>query len=245
MINNKPVIAMVCTFAEREGNIHLSQQSAGRDYCLNVINCGAIPVLVPSTDNVEYLKEYAEMCDGLFLMGGEDVDPALYNQERSEKCGRSNALRDMTEMKLLELFEAKKKPVFGICRGHQIINVFYGGTLMQDIKTASEDYMFHFELPNMEHRPQPVHEVNVEPGSTLHEIFGKDVISVNSFHHQAIDRVAPGFHVMGRATDSIIEAIESDDKRIFSVQWHPENMTWDYPEFLGLFKHFMELCVNE
>ena len=132
------------------------------------------------------------------------------------------------------------KPIFGICRGMQVIKVAFGGDMIQDITCAIENCLKH--MGDMQYRSKPMHSVVLTPGSRVHGIFGKDEIQVNTFHHQAIDRLAEGFEVTGRSPEGIAEAFENAQAKIWGVQWHPENMVEAYPEFLGLFQSFVNDC---
>ena len=169
---------------------------------------------------------------------GEDVDPARYGEQRSEKVRSVNAARDATEAALIEEARARGTPVLAICRGIQILNVALGGTLVQDIPSQCETTIDHDDEGARNSR---THEVAIEPGSIIAKAIGTDHLSVNSFHHQSVKRVADGMRVTARSPDGVIEGIEStdDDWWVMAVQWHPEEMTdsaepWDR----GLFKAF-------
>lgn len=157
-------------------------------------------------------------CDGLLLPGGGDISPARYGQAVNGS-GEPDLERDAAELQLVADFTAWGKPILGICRGIQMINVALGGTLIQDIPTAQEHK--HDEVIG-----DRVHSVTAEPGSFLETLYGKD-FSVNSAHHQALDRLAPGLRLAARsASDGVVEAVEWPEKRINGVQWHPERMSF-------------------
>jgi putative glutamine amidotransferase len=175
---------------------------------------------------------------GLVLTGGEDVDPARYGEQRHEKVRSVNAARDATEAALIEEARARGKPVLAICRGIQILNVALGGTLVQDIPSECRTNIDHDDEGA---RTSRTHDVDIEPGSLIAKAVGAEHVSVNSFHHQSVKRVADGMRVTARSPDGVIEGIEStdDDWWAMGVQWHPEEMTdsaepWDR----GLFKAF-------
>jgi len=175
---------------------------------------------------------------GLVLTGGEDVDPARYGEQRHEKVRSVNAARDATEAALIEEARARGKPVLAICRGIQILNVALGGTLVQDIPSECRTNIDHDDEGA---RTSRTHDVDIEPGSLIAKSGGAEHVSVNSFHHQSVKRVADGMRVTARSPDGVIEGIEStdDDWWAMGVQWHPEEMTdsaepWDR----GLFKAF-------
>ena len=236
----RPLIGVTASFYPNENNPPLSQQSVNRDYVLGVIKAGGMPVIIPAMWETELIEAYAEQLDGLMVPGGEDVDPKYYGQEPHEKLGRLSPIRDHTEITLIRKMAELGKPIFGICRGMQMINVAFGGDMIQDIPSAIENCLKH--MGDMQYRSKPVHSVALTPGSRVHGIFGKDEIQVNTFHHQAIDRLAEGFEVTGRSPEGIAEAFENAQAKIWGVQWHPENMVEAYPEFLGLFQSFVNDC---
>lgn len=183
----------------------------------------------------EQAVQDALTCDGLLLPGGGDMDPKFYGQERIPACGEPNLLRDAAEPLLLRAFLAADKPVLGICRGIQVMNVVLGGDLYQDIKPFEH-------LPHNGHWAK-VHTVTVRRGTLLSRILGQDTVLVNSQHHQAVDRVAPGFTLAALSEDGIVEAIEKPDARFcLGVQWHPEWLSDADPAMQGLFDAFVNAC---
>ena len=174
-------------------------------------------------------------CDGLLLPGGGDMDPAFYGQERIPACGELNLLRDAAEPKLLRAFLAADKPVLGICRGIQVMNVVLGGTLYQDIKPFEH-------VPHNDHWAK-VHTVTVRRGTLLSRLLGQDTVLVNSQHHQAADRIAPELEIAALSEDGIVEALEKPDAHFcLGVQWHPEWLSDADPAQQGLFDAFVEAC---
>lgn len=183
----------------------------------------------------EQAVQDALTCDGLLLPGGGDMDPKFYGQERIPACGEPNLLRDAAEPLLLRAFLAADKPVLGICRGIQVMNAVLGGDLYQDIKPFEH-------LPHNGHWAK-VHTVTVRRGTLLSRILGQDTVLVNSQHHQAVDRVAPGFTLAALSEDGIVEAIEKPDARFYlGVQWHPEWLSDADPAMQGLFDAFVNAC---
>ena len=183
----------------------------------------------------EQAVQDALTCDGLLLPGGGDMDPKFYGQERIPACGEPNLLRDAAEPLLLSAFLAADKPVLGICRGIQVMNAVLGGDLYQDIKPFEH-------LPHNGHWAK-VHTVTVRRGTLLSRILGQDTVLVNSQHHQAVDRVAPGFTLAALSEDGIVEAIEKPDARFcLGVQWHPEWLSDADPAMQGLFDAFVNAC---
>ena len=183
----------------------------------------------------EQAVQDALTCDGLLLPGGGDMDPKFYGQERIPACGEPNLLRDAAEPLLLRAFLAADKPVLGICRGIQVMNAVLGGDLYQDIKPFEH-------LPHNGHWAK-VHTVTVRRGTLLSRILGQDTVLVNSQHHQAVDRVAPGFTLAALSEDGIVEAIEKPDARFcLGVQWHPERLSDADPRQQAIFDRFVEAC---
>ena len=183
----------------------------------------------------EQAVQDALTCDGLLLPGGGDMDPKFYGQARIPACGEPNLLRDAAEPLLLRAFLAADKPVLGICRGIQVMNAVLGGDLYQDIKPFEH-------LPHNGHWAK-VHTVTVRRGTLLSRILGQDTVLVNSQHHQAVDRVAPGFILAALSEDGIVEAIEKPDARFcLGVQWHPEWLSDADPAMQGLFDAFVNAC---
>ena len=183
----------------------------------------------------EQAVQDALTCDGLLLPGGGDMDPKFYGQERIPACGEPNLLRDAAEPLLLRAFLAADKPVLGICRGIQVLNAVLGGDLYQDIKPFEH-------LPHNDHWAK-VHTVTVRRGTLLSSILRQDTVLVNSQHHQAVDRVAPGFTLAALSEDGIVEAIEKPDARFcLGVQWHPEWLSDADPAMQGLFDAFVNAC---
>lgn len=183
----------------------------------------------------EQAVQDALTCDGLLLPGGGDMDPKFYGQARIPACGEPNLLRDAAEPLLLRAFLAADKPVLGICRGIQVMNAVLGGDLYQDIKPFEH-------LPHNDHWAK-VHTVTVRRGTLLSRILGQDTVLVNSQHHQAVDRVAPGCTLAALSEDGIVEAIEKPDARFcLGVQWHPEWLSDADPAMQGLFDAFVNAC---
>ncbi|MBW0113728.1 gamma-glutamyl-gamma-aminobutyrate hydrolase family protein [Pseudonocardia abyssalis] len=191
-------------------SLHLDVYFTG--YAEHVGAAGGIAVYVPSTTDPEALLDRV---DGLILSGGADVDPIRYGAARCSTTPELDPERDATELALLDAALARELPVLAICRGLQLVNVSRGGTL-------------HAHLD--EHQVGPWHEVLIEPGSMLGGLHGATT-SVNSLHHQSIDRLGDDLVVTGRALDGIVEAVELPGSRLLGVQWHPEQLAGPQPVF--------------
>lgn len=186
------------------------------------------------------VDENLQNIKGLLLPGGIDVEPARYNETPHPKLEKTDAGLDALEWRALTFARDRRLPVLGICRGHQIINVFYGGSLYQDIPSQ------HQSEKTVKHRGgKAVHDITVKEGTLLYELLGKKRLQVNSYHHQAVKRLAPGFTVSARTDDGIVEAIESDgDVFTLGVQFHPEKLLVEQPELKAIFARFVQESVK-
>ena len=214
-------------------------------YCINdyiqYLQSAGIPVLpliLPLCDWTA-ASEAASYMDGLLIAGGNDIDPQIYGEEEDGQYDREPREYDDTDLRLYTAFRDCGKPVFGICRGIQLINAAEGGTLIQDIPSVIGSEHNQKTAPADEVTGETLHALNFVPGTRMYDLFGK-VTRVNSYHHQAVDLPAPGFTVSAYAPDGIIEGIEKD--RILAVQWHPELMK-NSPAQVRLAAEFLSLCA--
>lgn len=210
------------------------------DYVNAVIAAGGVPIILPIIEDKEAVKIQAEHIDGLIVMGGHDVMPVHFNEEPLSCLEEVLPKRDAYEIELLRIIIGMKKPVFGICRGLQILNVVFGGTLYQDIALAERSIRLQH---NQQARPDVrTHSIETKKNSIMRKLFGK-TDTVNSYHHLAIKETAKNFNVTAWAPDGIIEAIEySGDGYIMGVQFHPEMLAATHKPSLDLFKKFIGRC---
>ena len=189
-------------------------------YMNGIEAAGGAPIMLPLTDSEEVIKRAAELCDGLLLTGGQDVSPDVYDRERLSCCGELCPARDREEALLLDLFLKNDLPVLGICRGIQFLNAHLGGTLYQDLKTQYGDTVEHRMSPPYD---RSIHTVSLVKGTPLHSLLGTDEISVNSYHHQAVKRLAKPLCESALSCDGLIEGVFMPDKKfVWAIQWHPE-----------------------
>lgn len=194
--------------------------SVPRTYVDAVFKGGNIPVVIPLIEDEALLEKLISTLDAVILPGGEDVNPARYDEKPSPHLGEVNEKRDDFEFMIIQLCVNHNIPIVGICRGMQVINVYFGGTLFQDLPT---DYIDKSIIHRQsESREVGTHTISVEPGSYLHKVTDSETLLVNSFHHQGVKKIAPGFIVTARAADGVVEAFESIDRPIIGVQFHPE-----------------------
>lgn len=211
------------------------------NYPLLVQACGATPLLLPLTESKEDLVKYCEICDGFIFSGGNDINAKLYGQLPHPKAEVYDDLRDLFELSLMKMAINKNIPCLGICRGMQLMNVVYGGDLIQDIPSLRPSSIKHLMPEPYENKV--IHNINIVPNSLLQQILGGDCYKVNSIHHQAIGKLAPTLKALAYADDKIIEAIYQPNLKFFlGVQWHPEYNFQVDKNSLTLVKYFIEQC---
>lgn len=211
---------------------------------IGVERAGGLPVLIPSRLSDESLREIFDRMDGILFPGGGDIYPQHYNAEMSEKTNWLDPDRDRAELTLARWSVEADKPIFGICRGIQVVNVALGGTLYQDVPTECESDIKH-NHPLTSPRSGLAHQVQVAEESKLAEILGEPVVTVNSLHHQGIKDLAPSLQVVATAPDGLIEAVEIPEKHfVLAVQWHPEDLLED-DKMQRLFDAFVTAVRNK
>jgi len=216
-------------------------------YVLTLSNAGAIPWLIPLVDD-ETLRGAYDALDAVFLPGGADIDPASYGREPHALCDRTDRERDRVELALAHWAMEDGKPLLGVCRGMQLINLAAGGTLFQDIaeqmpRSIKHDY-FPFSGQSYT-RDYLAHEVSVVPGTRLAGVFGAGQLPVNSMHHQGVRDIGSGLVVSATAPDGLVEGLEGGNGRyVVGVQWHPEALTDTQQAARKLFDEFVQIAAE-
>lgn len=243
-LSKRPIIGVVGALFERRNASTISGIS--RSYLAAVEAAGGLPLLIHLTDDQDVLDAFYQQCDGLLFCGGGDIAPAHYGQTPHPRLGAVEELRDRVELRLARRAVADRKPVLGICRGIQLLNVALGGTLYQDINAELPGTLDHRESSQRSDRAYLAHLLTLERDSWLAEILDATTIAVNTLHHQAVRDVASGLRVVGRAPDGVVEAVEgTGDTFIAGVQCHPEEL-WQSaePRWKRLFTGFVERAAS-
>lgn len=215
-----------------------------RHYPASIAHAGAAPIMLPATDNSDLIARYAAMIDGLLLPGGDDLEPTRYGEAQRWQCGNVCPDRDAFELALCREVLRLGKPILGICRGIQLLNVALSGTLYQDLPSQQPDSLAH------QQKQKPCyasHSVRLAKGSRMAAIYAAENVLVNSHHHQAIKDVGEGLRVTATAPDGVIEAVEhASHPFCVAVQWHPE-LLWEHAAtkvHAKLFEAFVESCKS-
>jgi putative glutamine amidotransferase len=244
--NRRPVVGIPTQTLQSLGGVSAEIPPSwvmSQRYVLTLSDAGAVPLLIPLVDD-ETLRGAYETLDAVFLPGGADIDPASYGTEPHPLCDKTDRERDRVELALARWAMADGKPVLGVCRGMQLINLAAGGTLYQDLAeqmkgSIKHDY-FPFSGQNFT-RDYLAHEVTVSAGTRLAKIFGAGELPVNSMHHQGVRDLGKGLVVSAMAPDGLVEGLEGENGRyVVGVQWHPEALTERQEAARDLFAQFVE-----
>ena len=191
-------------------------------YLESIEEAGGIPLILPFISDGAAAEQLVSLCDAIIFTGGPDISPKLYGEEPIPECGEPSEKRDVTEKLIFDAVFPTDKPVLGICRGVQTINVMLGGTLIQDLPSQHPSDVAHVMEPPAD---RGSHRVTIKEGTPLMDIFGETELSVNSLHHQAVKTVGKGLEVAAVSEDGVTEGLYLPGERFFcAVQWHPELM---------------------
>ena len=228
--SDKPLIGVTTVYNQENHTL-----AVPAPYVDAIVNNGGIPIVLPALEDRDAIQRYVETLDGLVLVGGRDIPPALYGQTPHETVTIIPQRRVSFDRDLIAQWMASKKPTLGVCLGMQFTNVVSGGTMIQDIPSQIGAAVPH---------RMAYHAVTIKPGSCLADILGSETALVYSNHHQAVDRLGTELTPVAHAADGVVEALErTDDGLGLFVQWHPEVMADRYPDHTNaIFGHLVRLC---
>ncbi len=225
----RPVIGINCELEEIRKRMRLTLCD---DYIRAVTDAGGLPVALPHLETEDQWHRALELVDGLVLSGGDDLHPSLYGQAPHPSVGLLPERKQRSDLALMNVLFERKKPALGICYGAQLLSVWRGGSLVQDIPTAVGTAIGHSKGAR--------HDVDLEPSSRVARILGGTRFPVRSWHHQAVENPGRHVRVVARSGDGVVEAVEDEEHPFFlAVQWHPERMH-DAPEQARLFAALIE-----
>lgn len=238
MFRGKPIVGVMPLWDEKRQSYWMLP-----GYIRLLEEQGAIPLIPPLTAEKGELDYFLDSCDGFLLTGGQDVEPAVYHREKTHLCGETAPLRDQMDQIILQGAVELDKAVLGICRGLQLMNSVYGGTLYQDLPTEHPSPISHRMQPPYD---QAAHSVLFPAGTPLAQLLGTEQCGVNSCHHQGIQTLSPSFSPMAQAEDGLIEGIFMPHKTfVWGVQWHPEFSYLVRPESRAIVLAFVQAASRE
>ncbi|MFE1627599.1 gamma-glutamyl-gamma-aminobutyrate hydrolase family protein [Brevibacillus reuszeri] len=234
----RPIIGVTTFLSEQS-----KYSTVSRNYIDSIYAAGGLPVNIPIISNESNYEDYIDMLDGLLFTGGNDIAPYYFGENPVRELNSMSSIRDEYEFSLFKAAYEKNMPIFGICRGIQLINVAMDGSLYQDIYSQCPGTLGH--SPEHTASDEFYHAVQIKVDTQLYEIFGEERIFTNSFHHQSVKQLGNNLIATAYSEDGIVEAIEStEDRFLLGVQWHPECMTKRHPMFLKLFRAFVEASIQ-
>lgn len=234
---SKPVIGVMPQYSTDSGRIMIVP-----NFFNAVREAGGVPVLLPLFSEISDVEEILDRFDGFLYPGGPDINPLLFGEETMPECGSIIPERDRMELELMPAILKSGKPVFGICRGIQSMNVALGGTLIQDIpaQVKSPAKIGHYQKAG---NTVLTHSVRVERNTLLYDIVKKDILTVNTFHHQSCRELGKGLVLNAAAPDGVIEAIALENHKFFlGVQWHPEHLYSVSGDMAKIWNAFVGSC---
>ncbi len=249
-----PLILISPSIEKRGVEFHDLSVSLSVKYENAVLQAGGIPVTAPTTTDRQALAEMVGRANGVLLTGGDDINPDLYSKSLPRAVRQTvgatpdGGRRDLRELMLIDETIRQRKPLLAICRGHQLLNIALGGKLIADIRRQAPGALNH---QRMDKAGELVHEAPLTAGSLLANITGKQVLGVNSSHHQAVLKPAGPLRAVARTRDGIVEAMEWKPEAarrmpfLLAVQFHPERLTTRHPEHRAIFSAFVAACVRE
>lgn len=234
----KPIIAILAEVTQEKVT------KLNPAYVKAIEGAGGVPIIFPYTESAEAIDSLIALADGFVFSGGADIEPARYGEETKPTCEEIQYIRDEFDFKILKLALATDKPILAICRGAQLVNVEFGGTLYQDLPTERPSGTAH--RVGVEQKAAISHPVQIVQDSPLRTLLGKDTIITNSFHHQAIKTLGKGLAVMATAEDGVIEAVYSTERGYLQAyQWHPERLVDACEDNRKIFEGFIEAVKKQ
>lgn len=253
MSNRRKPLVLISGSTEKRGvEFEDLSLSLSMNYARAVQAGGGLPWVVPCLADKDFVAESVARCDGVVLTGGDDIDPKVYGKEVPQSLAKTvhavDPERDVFELMLVDEVFRQKKPLLAICRGHQVLNVALGGTLVVDIASEVPKALNHSRTDK---KDKIVHEAKVEAGSLLAKATGTTSLGVNSSHHQAVEKVAKPLRITAVSIDGIVEGLELKAANrhflpfLLAVQFHPERLFARHDEHLRIFKTFIDACTPE
>ena len=231
----KPIIAL---FTEIDDKLNVNIRNT---YINAIEGAGGLPLVVPYLKKFETVDALINACDGFVFTGGGDIEPKRYGHEKKDTCGGIEYYRDELEFRVFPSVFASGKPILAVCRGIQLVNVCFGGTLYQDIPTELDTNVIHKQK---EPDDAPSHEVNVLENTPLYDLLKSTRITANSFHHQAIKDLGNGLEITALADDGIVEGVYLRGERyLMAYQWHPERLFDTDVHNRLVFEDFIKACM--
>lgn len=237
----KPVIGILGLTRRTDPGLYVSGEHVytGSTNVRSILRNGGIPTLIPAAAIAEDVEAALSFCDGLLMPGGEDMTPWQYGEEPLPEIGPFRPEIDKAWLAAAAFALEQKKPVLGICKGHQTLNVLMGGTLYQDLSLREGKVIQHLQKYD---RSYLTHRVEILEGTRLASIFGAGTLETNSMHHQSVKDLGKGLKIAARACDGIVEALEDEEGLLLGVQWHPEDLIDSAPVMNKLFEDLVERC---
>ncbi len=237
MVQRRPIVGVMPLWDDEKNSIWMLP-----GYMDAVSLTGAVPIMFPFTADEGELEQLVELCTGILLTGGQDVSPLLYHESPMEDLVLPCPKRDEMETVVLRMALERDLPVLGICRGLQFLNVFLGGTLFQDLPRQHPSDTEHHQRPPYD---RPIHNVDLVQDSPLRRLLGVGSLGVNSYHHQAVRRLAAPLEAMALSPDGLVEAAYMPEKRfVWAVQWHPEFSYKTDAHSMAVFRAFTDAMTQ-
>jgi putative glutamine amidotransferase len=246
-----PLILITPSIEKRGVEFHDLSVSLSVKYENAVLQSGGIPIIIPISTDRAILAEIVRRVDGVLMTGGDDINPDIYTKKLPRAVRKTvcmtpdNGNRDLGELILIDEIFRQRKPLLAVCRGHQLLNVALGGTLIADISSYVPKSLNH---QRMDKSRELVHEVALTRGSLLSKITGRQTLGVNSTHHQAVSKIAEPLAAVAVSSDGIVEALELKPELsrrlpfLLGVQFHPERLAEKFAEHRAIFRRFIEVC---